>query len=485
MKKLIVLLGVGLAVLVAVMAFRATQLHPRRLEAGALDAEITATAVTTDHFAAALRFPTISTQDSAQFDPKPFLALHDYLRTAFPRVDSSLTREVVNRYSLLYTWKGSDTTLAPMLLMGHMDVVPVEAGTESLWKHPPFAGDTADGFLWGRGSMDDKITVMSTLEAAELLLGTGFHPKRTILLAFGHDEELGGYAGAAELSKIIQKRYGRVSFLVDEGGTATQGMMPGVKPVVALVAVAEKSSASVELTVERAGGHSSIPPDHSALGVLAKALTAIEDHQMKPAMTPVMEQMFLRLAPEMSFGARMAMANLWLLRPIIVSAMLRDPKTATMLRTSTAVTMATGSPKENVLPIRARAVVNFRIRPGETPNDVVQHVTKVVNDSSVHVRMLGTPRNPSTVADYNAPEFATLERTISQTFPGSLTVPFLLAGATDTRHYEALTRNVYRFLPTVVTPELLAGAHGTNERFRTADFARGVRFFAQLMKNAQ
>ncbi|MEP7346886.1 MAG: peptidase dimerization domain-containing protein, partial [Gemmatimonadaceae bacterium] len=181
----------------------------------------------------------------------------------------------------------------------------------------------------------------------------------------------------------------------------------------------------------------------------------------------------------------MAMANLWLLRPFIINGLLRDEKTATMLRTSTAVTMATGSPKENVLPIHARAVVNFRIRPGETPNDVLKHVTSVVNDTSVHVRMLGTPRDPSSIADYNAPEFATLERTISQTFPGSLTVPFLLAGATDTRHYEGLTRNVYRFLPTVATPELLSGAHGTNERSRTADFSRGVRFFAQLMKNAQ
>ncbi len=485
MKKLLLLLAVGLVVLVAVMAFRATQLRPHRVEAGALDPEIAAAAVSADRFAASLRYPTISTQDSTQFDPQPFLALHDFLRAAFPAVDSSLTREVVNGYSLLYTWKGSDTTLAPMLLMGHIDVVPVEPGTESLWKHAPFAGDTADGFLWGRGAMDDKVTVLANLEAVELLLGTGFHPKRTILFAFGHDEELGGYAGAAELSKIIRARYGKVAFLVDEGGTMSHGMMPGVKPMVALVAVAEKSSASVELTVERAGGHSSMPPDHSALGVLARALTRIEDNQMKPALTPVTEQMFQRLAPEMSFGTRMAMANLWLLRPIIIRGLLRDAKTATMLRTSTAVTMATASPKENVLPIRARAVVNFRIRPGETPNDVLQHVINTVADTSVHVRMMGTPRDPSTVADYNAPEFAMLERTIVQTFPGSLTVPFLLAGATDTRHYEELTRNVYRFLPTVATPDLLAGAHGTNERSRTADFSRGVRFFAQLMKNAQ
>ncbi|MEP7344972.1 MAG: M20/M25/M40 family metallo-hydrolase, partial [Gemmatimonadaceae bacterium] len=252
MKRLLLLLAVGLVVLVAVMAFRATQLRPHRTEAGALDPEIAAAAVSADRFAASLRFPTISTQDSAQFNPQPFLALHEYLRAAFPAVDSSLTREVVNGYSLLYTWQGSDTTLAPILLMGHMDVVPVEPGTESLWKHPPFAGDTAGGFLWGRGSMDDKVSVLGILEGAELLLGTGFHPKRTILFAFGHDEELGGYAGAAELSKIIQARYGKVSFLMDEGGTMSQGMMPGVKPMVALVAVAEKSSASVELSVERA-----------------------------------------------------------------------------------------------------------------------------------------------------------------------------------------------------------------------------------------
>ncbi|MBV6522032.1 MAG: Succinyl-diaminopimelate desuccinylase [Gemmatimonadaceae bacterium] len=485
MKRILLLLafvGVGL---VAIMTFRATRLRPHRTQAGSLDPQIESAPVSVDRFAAALRFPTVSTQDSVAFDQRPFLELHDYLRTAYPKVDSGLVREVVSRYSLLYTWRGSDTTLAPMLLMGHLDVVPVEAGTESMWKHPPFAGDTAGGFLWGRGSLDDKASVLGILEAADLLLSIGFRPERTILFAFGHDEELGGYAGAAELASVIQQRYGRVSFLVDEGGTMSQGMMPGVKPMVGLVAVAEKSSASIELTVEGAGGHSSMPPDHSALGVLARALTRIEDNQMKPALTPVMEQMLLRLAPEMPFGTRMAIANLWLLRPAVVAGLLGDEKTATMLRTSTAVTMASGSPKENVLPIRARAVVNFRIRPGETPNDVLRHVSAVVGDTAVHARMLGTPREPSPVADYDAPEFAILERTIAQTFPGSVTVPFLLAGATDTRHYEGLTRNVYRFLPTVATPDILSGAHGTNERTRTADFIRGVRFFAQLMKNAQ
>ncbi len=483
MRRIAAGVAVLLALVVAVLAGRAAWLAPYTVDASPPDPDVASASFGVDRFAAALRFPTISTQDSATFVPGPFLALHDWLRTAFPALHGRLTREVVAGYSLLYTWPGSDSTLDPMLLMGHLDVVPVEPGTESRWKHAPFGGEVADGFVWGRGTLDDKASVIAILEAVEWLVGQGFQPRRTIYLAFGHDEELGGRAGAARLAELVRQRSGRLAFLLDEGGVIAEGLVPGVDRPVALIGVVEKGSIGVHLTVERTGGHSSMPPRHTAVGVLSRAITRLEDNPMPARLTPVVEEMFRRIAPEMPFGYRIPLANLWAFRPVLVRAMAGNERIGAMLRTTTAATMVSGSPKENVLPIIARGLVNFRILPGDTPEGVLDHVRRTVGDTSVHVE--GSGRASSPVADFEAPEFRVVEKTIVQLFPTAVPVPFLMIAATDTRHYEGLTRNVYRFNPIVATPELASGAHGTNERVRADDFARAARFFAQLIRNAQ
>jgi len=482
-RRVAAIAGTALLLFVVVCVVRTLSLEPYRVNAPATDRDIANAAINVERFTTALTFPTISTQDSATFDPAPFTELHTWIEDAFPNVTRRLTREIVANYSLLYTWTGSDTTLDPILLMGHLDVVPVEPGTESRWTHPPFAGVVADSFVWGRGTLDDKASVVAILEAVEWLIGQGYEPRRTIYLAFGHDEELGGFSGAAEIAAILKARVGRLAFLVDEGGVVAEGLMPGVNRPVALVGVVEKGSMGVNLTVEQAGGHSSMPPGHTAVGILSQAITRLENNQMPATLTPVVSEMLLRLAPEMPFTMRFPMANLWAFRPVIVRALLGNPRTAAMLRTTTAATMVSGSPKENVLPIVARGLVNFRLLPGDTPEMVLDHVRRVVADTVVHVD--GRGREASPVADYAAPEFKVVERTIGQLFPDAVPVPFLMMGGTDTRHYEGLTRNVYRFNPIVATTELVSGAHGTNERVRADDFVRAARFFAQLIRNAQ
>ena len=482
------LLGLLLLVVVAfgvAGVWRASRLVPRPVVNSTVDPALAAASVGIDRFRAAVRFRTVSVQDSALWDRQPFLDFHAWLRTAYPRVDSALTREVVNGYSLLYTWKGSDTTRAPILLTGHFDVVPVEAGTEAMWSHPPFAGDTADGMLWGRGAIDDKLSVIGLLEGADLLLSQGFSPTRTVLFAFGHDEEVGGGRGAAHIARLLQQRYGTVAFLVDEGGFLTKGVIPGVARTVAMIGVAEKSSLSVELSVTGAGGHSSIPPNHTALGVIAQALTRLESSQMPARMTPATETFLTNVAAEGSFAMRFAFANAGILRSLILRALIADPQTASIVRTTTAATMASGSPKENVLPIHATAGVNFRILPGDSVQGVLTHIDRVVGDTAVKVRVLGDAREPSRISPFNSPEYATLERTISQLYPGALPTPYLLGAATDTRRYEALTPNIYRFAPAVVTASLISGAHGTNERIALGDLSLGAKFWGQLIRNAQ
>jgi carboxypeptidase PM20D1 len=483
MRRILIALVCLLAGFLAVCTVRAARLVPRTVEAPPLDPAIATADVGLERFSGALRFPTISHQDASAFDPAPFLDLHGFLATAFPAVHRTLEREVVANYSLLYRWAGSDTALAPFVLMAHLDVVPVESGTESRWTHPPFGGVVADGQLWGRGALDDKASVIAILEAVEMLIEQGFTPRRTLYLAFGHDEEIGGGDGARVIASLLQDRVGRLAFVLDEGGVVSEGIIPGVDAPVAMIGVVEKGSIGVELTVEATGGHSSIPPRHTAVGILARAITRLEEHQMPLRMTPVVEEMFVRLAPEMPFAARLPLANLWAFRPLLVRLLGRQDRVAATLRTTTAATMISGSPKENVLPIVARALVNFRILPGDTPESVVEHVRRVVADTLVQVTGGGRP--PSATSDFQAPEFEMVEKTLAQLFPGAIPVPFLMVGGTDSRHFEGLTRNIYRFNPIVATPDLVSGAHGTNERVRADDLVRAARFFAQLIRNAQ
>ncbi len=232
------LVGV-VALLAAALLWRASHLTSRQLPVEASASVAVDTAAAAEHLAGAIRFRTVSHERGARTDSAAFRALHAYLADSYPRTHAALTRETVSGLSLLYTWRGSESDLDPIVLMAHQDVVPVIPGTEAEWEHPPFAGDLAGGFIWGRGSMDDKLNDISILEAVERLLSDGFTPRHTIYLAFGHDEEIGGLHGAREIQRLLASRgVDRFALVVDEGGAVVRGMIPGVERPVALVGIA-------------------------------------------------------------------------------------------------------------------------------------------------------------------------------------------------------------------------------------------------------
>jgi carboxypeptidase PM20D1 len=484
MKKILAVLGIALLVLVAILLVRASTLRSRQVKAEPVtDLAVDANAVA-QRLAGAVRFPTVSHEQGKDVEAQAFLDLHRYLQASFPLVHQKLAREVVGGYSLLYTWPGWKPELPPILLLSHMDVVPVEPGTEGKWKHPPFSGAIADGHIWGRGTLDDKVSMLGVLEGIEMLVGQGFQPERTVLLAFGHDEEVGGLHGAAAIAKLLESRGVKPALILDEGGIIAKGMIPGLDSPAALISTAEKGFVTVELTAKSPGGHSSMPPRSTAIGRVAAAVQELEQNPMPARIDGATRESFDFLAPELPLTARLPLANLWLFEPAVKKQFASEPASDARMRTTTAATIIRGGVKENVLPSEAKAWVNFRILPGDSVAAVLEHVRETVGPG-IEVAVSGKiVSEPSPQSRTDAESFRLLQTTLAQVFPGTVAAPNLLSGGTDTKHYQKLSRNVYRFIPVSITAEDLERVHGTNERVSIEDYAGAVRFYAQLVRNA-
>ena len=434
--------------------------------------------------AVAVSYPTVA-RTVDDIDTEALLGLHAFLADAYPGVHDRLSRTVVNELSLLYRWPGSDPTLDPLLLLGHLDVVPVQEANRGQWQQPPFAGVVQDGWIWGRGAMDDKAGVLGALEAVEALITDGFSPQRTVLLAFGHDEEVGGSQGAQAIVAHLEDAGTRPFLVLDEGMSVVEGLVPGLTAPAALIGVAEKGFLSLELTATATGGHSSVPPADTAVGRVARAVVALESHPLPARLSGPTEAFFAALVPEMPLAERLVLANRWLFGPLIKRQLSAAPSTNAVIRTTTAPTMLTAGVKPNVLPTTARAVVNFRIHPADSIAIVVEHVRQVIDDPAVTVSPLdGFQSEPSAVSPLDHPAFDLLARTIREIFPSALVAPSLMVGGTDARHYTGLTDAVYRFLPIVLQPEDIDRFHGVNERLGIEGYAQAIRFYYRLIENA-
>ena len=485
MKKRLLLLGAALLLLVVGFALaRTLGFRPREPEVAPAPA-LALPPGAAQRLAGAIRFATISHADTSAFDAAAFQGLHAHLRSSFPRVHAQLRRETVATHSLLYTWPGSDPALRPILLMAHLDVVPVEPGTEGSWHEQPFSGRIANGFVWGRGAIDNKSAVVGMLEAVEILLAQGFRPARTIYLAYGHDEEVGGNRGARAIAALLQARGVRLEMVLDEGGVIGDGVIAGVPAPTALVGIAEKGFASVELTTEVPGGHSSLPPRQTAIGILSAAIARLEANPMPARLEEPTRQLFARVAPHFPFAQRAVFANLWATRPLVMGKLEAVPTTNAMVRTTTAVTIFQAGTKENVLPSRARAVVNFRILPGDRIRDVLAHVRRAVDDPRVTVRLAPSfTAEPSPISSTDAESFRTLQRTVRSVYPDAIVAPYLVVVVSDSRYFARMTGNVYRFLPLRLAPTDLARMHGTNERLSVRDYEQAIRFYHELVRTA-
>lgn len=432
---------------------------------------------------AAVRIPTIT-----EFGKPPnitqFRKMHALLEVSFPRVHATMAREVIDSGTLVFTWRGTDTSLAPVLLMGHQDVVPVEPGTEMDWKHPPFSGDIADGWIWGRGTLDDKINVMGLMEAAEALIAGGFKPRRTVYFVFGHAEE-GGPAVMRRVAELFEKRGIRPWFVLDEGGAVGENQVPGVPGRVGLIGVAEKGYLSLKLTAHGDGGHSSMPPRATAVSILGEAVAEVQETLLPARLDGATRAMLDAVGPSMSFGMRVVMANLWLTAPLVTRMMAGQRAGNAMVRTTTAATMVSGGVKDNVVPVTATAIVNFRLLPGDSVSWVVSRVKAMVDDGRVTVEPLpGMAVEATRVSPDTTDAFRLIAAAVRESFGTRVVAPYLVVGGTDSRNFERVSPNVYRFAPIVATSETLGLIHATNERVGVDNYLGAIAFYRRLIESA-
>ena len=442
------------------------------------------------HIGLAVQMKTISHADAEKVDPLPFEGLRNLLQVLYPQVEDHLTREVINDGALLYTWQGSDPDLDAIALAAHQDVVPANEAPDSGWSYPPFAGEIADGYVWGRGTLDCKGVLISIMEAVNNLIRDGFTPRRTVYLLFGHDEECSGSRGAVQLARTLEDRSVSLALLLDEGGAITKGTLPGIERPIAMIGVTEKGHLTLKLKATTQPGHASTPSAETAIGALSLAIATLENNPF-PQHLEMVEFMMSFVGDEMPFMDRLMLANTWLFGGAVKRKMHSNPITDANTRTTIAPTMLRAGTAENVLPATAEGLINLRIFPGETVRETYERIYDLVADKTLevlpeHGDTLESEHTwePTEISNIDSPQFRLLSRLARSAYPQAIAAPFMMNGATDARHYTHLSHYIFRFSPMVLSHEDQEAVHGINERLSFENAARMVGFMQALIRNA-
>ncbi len=480
-RLLVTLILLAILVLVGVLAYNAIKFSPKQTKID-LAPDLPLNDDITSRFSQAIQIPTISYD--THIDTAAFLTFNQYLDSLFPAITSQLDTHTINRFSRIYKWYGKNATLKPILLMAHIDVVTVEAGTRDTWTTDPFSGKIIDKHIYGRGAIDDKLSLVGMLEAIDLLIAEEYLPNRTVYLAFGHDEEVGGANGATAIAKYFKNQNIQFEYVLDEGSLVTEDNIPGLDRPLGLIGIAEKGFVTLTLTARTDGGHSSMPPVQTAIGVLSKAITTLEANPMPATFAGPTQMMLDHAGPETDFLMQIVLANTWLFGGILKRELAKKPTGNALIRTTTATTMIDGGIKDNILPKQATAKINFRIHPENTIEDVVNYVKKTVNDDRITIEIDPMPQNPSKISDHKAFGFQVIQRTLQETFAEVVVAPSLVVAGTDSKHFVEVADNTYRFMPIQLNNEELKGIHGVNERISIENYKQAIRFYYRLIRNS-
>lgn len=425
--------------------------------------------------AAMVQCRTVSYMDPSQEDQAEFEKFRSLLTSLYPGVTAACEKHRIGLTGVLYYLKGRRSD-APSVFMAHYDVVPAE---ETMWEKPPFDALLESGVLWGRGTLDTKGTLCGVMEAAETLLAGGFIPENDMYFAFSGDEETIGPSAPAMVDWFLERGI-TPGVVIDEGGAIVSGVFPGVSGPCALIGTGEKGMTNIELSLESKGGHASAPPPNSPVGLLAQAITEVENNPFPLMLMPPAAQMFDTLGRHASFGLKLLFANLWCFKPLLgMIAQKRGGELNALMRTTCAFTLMKGGEAWNVLPPKVSAGANLRLLTG-TPEEAAKRINSVIKNDEIKVRVVsGNP--PSKFSDTSCEAWDKLKTSILQTWPGVLVSPYLMVACSDSRHYCRITDKVYRFSAMELSSEERKMIHGNNERIPVDKLIKAVEFYTRLM----
>ena len=462
----------ALVVLARTVAFKPVQQQWPAREEIAFDGDAAISAL-----AQLVRCKTVSYYDSALEDDAEFEKLIALLPGLYPRVHENCEFRRLPDRALLYRWKGRNSD-APSVMMAHYDVVPVD---EANWQKPPFDAVIEDGVMWGRGTLDTKVTLNAVLSAAEALLQQGFTPEQDIYFAFSGGEEVNG-PGAKRIVDYFQENGIQPALVVDEGGAVVEGVFPGVKTPCGLIGIAEKGMLNAGFTVKSGGGHASAPKPHTPVGVLSRACCRVENHPFPMHITRPAAEMFDVLGRYSGFAYRMIFANLWLFGGVLdLLGRMTGGEINALVRTTVSFTQASGSQAPNVIPPEATMTANLRLNPRDSVQGALNRLRSTVKDADVEITA-GSHMEPSPISETNCPAWNKVAAAVANTWQGCLVAPYLMVQCSDSRHYRDLSNHVYRFSAMDLTSQERATIHGNDERIRLDAAKRAVEFYIRLLK---
>lgn len=475
-------IGLGVVALIiiffAVILIRTARFKPKKL------AEIDESEVVFDKdravetLAQIVKCKTVSNVDRSLEDDAEFDKLISLLPSLFPKVFKNCQYLQFEDRGLLFKLSGKSHD-NPTVFMAHYDVVPALA---ERWEKPPFSAEIENGVLWGRGTLDTKITFSNSLLAIETLLEQGFVPENDIYLAYSGNEEVMG-KGAQNIVDYFEKEGIVPALVLDEGGAVVSGVFPGVKEPCGLIGIAEKGLVEVEYKVNSNGGHASAPKPHTPIGILADAVCKVENNPFPFYLTKPVSEMFNNLGRHSSFVYRLIFANLWLFKGILNSICKKGGgEMNALVRTTVAFTMAKGSDASNVIPPEASVVSNIRLNPMDTVDGAIERLKKTINNEKVEVSAI-RGYNPSRISTTDSVGYKKVANAIASTWKGALVSPYLMVQCSDSRHYGKISDKVYRFSSMDLTSEERASIHGNNEKIRLETIYKSLEFYIRLAKN--
>jgi carboxypeptidase PM20D1 len=435
------------------------------------------------HLAEAIRLPTISAAD--YYNAETFKKFRDLITDTYPEMTNNLSKTQVGNDALIYKWEGKNKVAPAIILLSHYDVVPVALKEMSHWHYPPFSGLIQNEFIYGRGAIDNKFNVIAILEAINILLKNHFQPSRTIYLILGADEEIGGYKGNAQIAAYFIQHKIPVAYVLDEGLSITQKIIPFIDSPIAAIGVAEKGNLNIKIVSDGNSGHSSIASKHNAIINLCEFLSQLQSHQPKARWNPILDSMFDSLWPSMTSPMKMIFSNRWITQSFIKSQLLKYPMTAALIKTTVTPAIIEGGVKENIVPSRAEAIVNFRLAPGDTIKVVLDYLNSLAKPFNLEIYVYGSNNHEAIpMADIHTSFYTILSQTIRASFPNTIVAPGLMIAGTDSRHYISLTTNIYRFNPVMLSKNDIDGIHGANEKLSIGALNKAIYFYEKLIQGS-